>query len=394
MVKMSCTRRCAGGKFVTILHVLEPFASGIVTAVTGIAGELSDCRHIVVHGSRNWVDSLESVKSRFPSGVEFIEWKSAVREISLSGDFRALMELAGFFKPYRNSSDVVIHLHSSKAGFLGRLAARLLGIKTVIYTPHCGAFLRKDISVFKRKLYLGFEWIGGRFGGRVVGCGPSEGELYRRLGKNTAYVSNGARPRKSHSGVPRTLVSFSGIVSFQKDPALWNTVASLCAGKARRDGFSFCWIGEGPLSGKLDRNFVTVTGWKGPAEVEQFLDKTLVYLSTAAWEGLPYGVLEAMNASCALLLRNVPGNRDLVVPGENGRLFDTEEEAVSLLEQMLSGAEKTALMGKKSFEILEKKFSLKAMGEGYRNIYQESLSTAGKLSRIVNGQSLPSGGVS
>jgi glycosyltransferase involved in cell wall biosynthesis len=378
---------------VTILHVLEPFASGVVTAVIGIVKELSDCRHIVAHGSRNWVDSLESVKSRFPSGVEFVEWKSAAREISVSGDFRAFRELAAIFKTYRDIPGLVIHLHSSKAGFLGRLAARLLGIGAVIYTPHCGAFLRNDISVFKRELYRGFEWIGGRFGGRVVGCGPSEAEAYKNLGKNTIYVSNGVRPRNSHSRVPRTLVSFSGIVSFQKDPALWNAVASLCAGKARQKGFSFCWIGEGPLGGALDRNLIDLTGWKNAAEVEGLLDATLVYLSTSAWEGLPYGVLEAMNASCALLLRNVSGNRELVVPGENGWLFDTKEEAVSLLEQMLSGAEKTAAMGKKSFEILEKNFSLEAMGKGYRTVYAEALRAAGNLRRTPNSRKSLSGGL-
>jgi glycosyltransferase involved in cell wall biosynthesis len=370
----------------TILHVLEPFASGVVTAVTGIVKELSNERHIVVHGARNQVDSIERVKSRFPPGVEFVEWKSAVREIRLSSDFKALMELIVIFKSYRNSLDdeTVIHLHSSKAGFLGRLAARFLGIKAVIYTPHCGAFLRKDISPFKRKLYLGFEWIGGRFGGRVAGCGPSEGEAYKNLGKNTTFVSNGVAPRQAGSGSDsgnetfrRNLVSFSGIASLQKDPALWNAVASACAGSAGRRGFSFCWIGEGPLSGALDRNISAVTGWKSPGEVERLLDTTLVYLSTSAWEGLPYGVLEAMNASCALLLRNVPGNRDLVVSGLNGFLFDTGEEAASLLEGMLADVEKTRVMGKKSFEILEKNFSLRAMGEGFRKVYREALSMAG-----------------
>jgi glycosyltransferase involved in cell wall biosynthesis len=118
---------------------------------------------------------------------------------------------------------------------------------------------------------------------------------------------------------------------------------------------------------------VTLTGWKGPEAVAELLEKTAVYLSCSAWEGLPYGVLEAMNCGCALLLRNVPGNRDLVVSGENGRLFETKEEAVLLLKEMLADTQGTAEMGKKSRMILEKDFSLKQMGEGYRRIYGQAI---------------------
>jgi glycosyltransferase involved in cell wall biosynthesis len=384
--------------------VLEPFASGITTALISITAELSEYRHVVIHGSRAWVDTVEKVKARFPGGVEFIEWKNAAREIRLGGDFKALGELISILKavlPRRNGSPAgaagktdgagtaakgvsrdaaVVHLHSSKAGFLGRAAARLLGITAVVYTPHCGAFLRTDIGGVTRRLYMFFERLGGLFGGRLVGCGPSEAEIYRRLGpmyKNAGYVSNGVVPRPFRSGAPqngKNLVSFSGIASPQKDPALFNAIAANCK---RSSGVKkevlFYWIGEGPEAAKLDKTYVTLTGWKSPAEVAALLEKTTVYLSCSAWEGLPYGVLEAMNASCALLLRDVPGNRDLVVPGENGGLFTDPEEACELLREMLADPERTAAMGRKSRTILERDFSQKAMGEGYRRVYAEVL---------------------
>jgi glycosyltransferase involved in cell wall biosynthesis len=106
--------------------------------------------------------------------------------------------------------------------------------------------------------------------------------------------------------------------------------------------------------------------------VEALLKKTAVYLSCSAWEGLPYGVLEAMNASCALLLRNVPGNRELVIPGENGWLFDSRQEAAERLLAMLKDRTLLASMGKRSREILEQGYTQKHMGEGYRKIYAEA----------------------
>ena len=363
----------------TILHVLEPFATGVTTAVISITRELSDFEHIVIHGSRNWTESTEKMKQRFPAGVSFVEWKHAAREISLSGDWKALKELKAILKPYavrskRESLPIVVHLHSSKAGFLGRFACRLLGIKAVIYTPHCGAFLRTDISSLKRNLYYFFEWLGSGFGGRVVGCGPSEGEVYRKLGKNTVYVSNGVEIKKEQvtgdkKKNKREFISFTGLASFQKDPSMWANIAAASTGLVREAGFSFYWIGDGPEAMILKQDYINLTGWKSAEEVEGLLEKTAIYFSAAAWEGLPYGILEAMSSGCALLLRNVSGHRELVIPGENGQLFSTVEEAVELLKSMLKDRNRLEVMGKRSREIAERNYSLKQMGEGYRRIY-------------------------
>jgi glycosyltransferase involved in cell wall biosynthesis len=167
------------------------------------------------------------------------------------------------------------------------------------------------------------------------------------------------------------LIAFTGILSDQKDPALWNLIATSNSDIARNAGYSFCWVGDGPLVHEIDKNHVTITGWKNAAEVQELLEKTAVYFSSAAWEGLPYGVLEAMNNECALLLRDIPGNRELVVIGENGWLYSTKEEAYEKLSLMLKDKPKLISMGKRSREIVEQSFSLKQMGEGYRKIFFE-----------------------
>ncbi|GHV70296.1 glycosyl transferase [Spirochaetia bacterium] len=363
----------------TVVHVLEPFASGVTTAVESITKQLPALKHIVVHGSRMWVDDIERVKGRFPPGVEFIPWTAAGREISPVKDLRALAQLRRILKPFQKT-DTVIHLHSSKAGFLGRLACRLLGIDRVIYTPHCGAFVRTDISAFKRSLFRLLEKTGGSFGGTVVGCCKSEAELYRPLSpKNRPprWVNNGVElvdsidtPLQKNGG--RALVSFSGIAGPQKDPELFNRIA------LKNPEISFCWIGDGPLKDRLSAPNITISGWLGKAEVAQRLAQTGIYLSTAAWEGLPFGVLEAMNAGCALLLRDIPGNRDLVIPGENGYLFSNEYDAAKLLREMQIDKEKILMMGKKSRELVETNYSGEQMGRNYGGLYA-ALIAGGKI---------------
>jgi glycosyltransferase involved in cell wall biosynthesis len=156
-------------------------------------------------------------------------------------------------------------------------------------------------------------------------------------------------------------------MSVQKDPALFNELALAFGDQP------FCWIGDGPLRDKLGAQNITITGWADSGEVNRWLEKTQIYLSAAAWEGLPFGVLEAMNRSCALLLRDVPGNRDLVLPGENGYLFRDKDEGIALLRAMLEDPERTAAMGKKSRELAEREYSVEKMGAGYRSIYAATM---------------------
>ena len=74
------------------------------------------------------------------------------REISIFKDFLALKELIDILKNITEKN--VIHLHSSKAGFLGRIAAKIIGFNgNLIYTPHGISFLRKDISNNKKRFF-------------------------------------------------------------------------------------------------------------------------------------------------------------------------------------------------------------------------------------------------
>ncbi|MDR0557385.1 MAG: glycosyltransferase [Treponema sp.] len=355
----------------TVIHVLEPFASGVVTAVINIVQQLPGMDYVVVHGSRLWVEDIESVKKRFPSGVAFIEWADAQREVNLRHDFLALKSLIKILAPYKNTS-VVVHLHSSKAGFLGRLACKILGIKKVIYTPHGASFIRADIGFFDRWFYRFLEKLGGKFGGIIVACGRSEAELYKNMANQVIVISNGVPLTRSveekfavlQNPEEETLVMFMGIASVQKNPELFNTIAESLS------GVRFYWVGDGPLRSKLASPNITVTGWKDKDTVNGYLNRCLVYLATSRWEGLPYGMIEAMACGCALLVSNVYGNRDLVIAGKNGFVYNDANEAVMLLAKMLERRAETLAMARKSREIVESEYSVEKMGEKYKYLYE------------------------
>ena len=123
-----------------IVHVVEPFASGIATFVKSLVENLQDDLHIIVHGEREHLMSSAEVKQRFPKGnVRFIRWKSAQREISFRKDTAAFMELYSILKRLKNKVHIdAVHLHSSKSGFLGRVACKMAGIDRInsAYSTH------------------------------------------------------------------------------------------------------------------------------------------------------------------------------------------------------------------------------------------------------------------
>ncbi len=50
-----------------VVHVIEPFASGVAFFVKSLAETMPDDTHIVVHGERNKVMASEEVKKLFPN---------------------------------------------------------------------------------------------------------------------------------------------------------------------------------------------------------------------------------------------------------------------------------------------------------------------------------------
>src|SRR5690606_40648002 len=118
----------------------------------------------------------ENIKKEFSKNVNLIEI-DMVRELSPIKDFRSVLELRKLLKKLNPE---IIHLHSSKAGVLGRFANSLFfsNKKKVFYTPHGYSFLRQDISSSKRKLFRCIKKYTQRlFGGITSACGDTEYEI-------------------------------------------------------------------------------------------------------------------------------------------------------------------------------------------------------------------------
>jgi glycosyltransferase involved in cell wall biosynthesis len=356
-----------------IVHVVEPFAAGVAVFVKSLTETMGDELHIVIHGERKLVMSAKDVKKTFPKGnVRFIRWKSAQRNINPLKDFYAFSELYKILRRLKKKSLVdAVHLHSSKSGFLGRLACRMAGIHNVVYTPNGAPFLSGTGAV-KRFIYKRIEKFGNRLGGRVVCCSSSELSEYTKLGIKAEYINNGIQVHNANSTPlkpaksDKLIVITTGRIEEQKGPALFNEIASYFEDF---DQIEFIWAGDGQSRDLLTASNITITGWLTSEEIISLVNQADVYLSTSLFEGLSFGVLEALALRKPVLLSNCVGNADVVKDGLNGDIYRNQTEAIAKILNYLFNRELIDVMGQYSQDICHAEFDMHQNFKGYKDYY-------------------------
>lgn len=351
-----------------IVHVVECFAGGVFSFLSTLTNELDKDEYIIIYGTNRDNTPLD-FKKQFPKETRFIPWKNAGRSLNPIKDMKALWELYIILKKIDGID--VIHLHSSKAGFLGRIVSFLLGkSKKTIYTPHAISFLRLDISSKKRKIFIWMEKFASFFGGKIVACSQSEKEAIEEQGiKNVTFINNGIKPLQVEKKVNKsnkiTIISV-GRLSIQKNPKLFNDIALEFI---NNPNIQFIWCGDGELKSELTSPNIKCTGWIDRKGLESYLANADIYLSTSLWEGLPLSVLEAMSIGLPVILSDCVGNRDLVE--DNGFLYNNKIEAVKIINNFKENNRNFIIKGKKSKEIFFNKFELNVMGNLYYSLYKK-----------------------
>ncbi len=347
-----------------IVHVTEAFEGGVIEFLRCLTNETPEIEHTIIYG-RHYL--FEKAKPTFPSSVKFIAWHNIETHISPVKDIKALNNLIKILKKEKPFD--VLHLHSAKANILGRIAAKKIRQKKIIYTPHGATFLRKDVSAFTRNFFALIEKSINIFPAKIVGVSKSEADAYHKIDMEADYVNNGiyfSQYSKKNTDDSILNIVNIGRVTQQKNPFVFNQIASAFVNNSN---VKFTWIGDGDQRNLLSSPNITITGWVPHTEVEKYLSEANLYISTALLEGLSYAVLEAMSMSLPLLLSNCPGNSDLVVNNVNGFLFNKKTEAIDFIHQYINQKQLLHKHGEASLNMLQTNFNVKQMADGYRKIY-------------------------
>lgn len=169
-------------------------------------------------------ETPENFERFFRPDIRFVEILNFQRSVNPLQDFKAMQEIRHLVREYDPD---IIHLHSSKAGFCGRMAINCKKHR-VYYTPHGYAFLKQDDSALKRKIYFLAEKVLSMSHAKVIGVSKGEYEEALKLTKNAMYINNGIDITKIPKGGKKEfdrehpVICTLGRISFPKNPSMFN----------------------------------------------------------------------------------------------------------------------------------------------------------------------------
>lgn len=358
-----------------VLHIVESFATGVLNVVELLANGARQLDADVHIAFSRRLETPADFACGFDKSVQFHELDLA-RGLDLRKDLKGV---AAIFRLVRQLKPDVVHLHSSKAGFLGRVAwigARLLGQQgRLFYSPHGFSFLQENLGQRERFAYLCLERMAYACGGVVVGCSQGEGEVARdRVGRRRIAVVENAiadldLPEVTYSRHRPVRVVTSGRISYQKNPGLFAKMA-VAFDDAEAE---FVWVGttaagQEQLGSELG-NRVTVTGWLPRQEALREIAAGDIYLQTSRWEGMPISVIEAMMMGLPVVVSDVVGNRDAVTHGATGFVFNNEQEGIEQLARLVRDAALRSEIGRQAAAHARSRFAERRFNAEWAGLY-------------------------
>lgn len=351
-----------------ILMVCEAFGGGVFTYVSQLCNVMVDSFDVyLAYSIRS--QTPKNYKEFLDDRVHLIEMKHVgVKGLTnLKSDIAAIKELRQIEQEIQPN---VIHLHSSVAGGLGRLAYKGKN-NTVVYTPHGYAHILMGPGK-KSLIYKTAEKILGNRA-LTLTCCESEDEEAKKFSRRTAYIETGVNladlsasldgiePVKSDKFTVFTL----GRACVQKQPQLFNRIAELVP-EAR-----FVWIGNGELENELTAPNMEVTGWKPRKEALAMAKGADAFVLCSLGEAIAMSLIESMYIKKLILVSNTMGNKSVIHDGVNGYVCDTAEEYAEKIKNAMK-AFPTALPEKAYRDVLDI-YNTEAMKQRYIRFYSDAV---------------------
>jgi glycosyltransferase involved in cell wall biosynthesis len=258
------------------------------------------------------------------AGARYVPLHHVRRAVSLWHDPLGLVELIRLCRRIRPD---IVHANSSKAGILGRVAARIAGVPVRIFTVHGWAFAQ--YHGLASKLYLWLDRLVRPLTTSFICVSQrtrDAGIAARTCGRNeTTVIPNAvdvaAAPRTALDGNPPRVISVGRLKEPKDFVGLVRVLTRVHA------PFRAAIIGDGPDRGEVEAAAGEVELLGERADVPAQLADSDVFALWSRSEGMPMSVAEAMAAGLPVVASDVGGVPELVQDGVTGLLVTSGDEA-------------------------------------------------------------------
>ena len=339
--------------------------------------------------SSNEADYLDLVAT----DVKAVRIKDFGQRISIGGDMRVLFSL---IREIRHFKPDIIHTHTAKAGFLGRIASIVsLQPSIRVHTFH-GHLLNGYFGPFKRSLVVVAErllalfthellavgskvrqdlldaGIGRPENFRVMPPGLSIGQLEKRV---QARASFGLSPLKLHC-------AFIGRVTQIKRPDRFLDVVSEI--KRRGLDLEFFIAGDGELLDLCRKRIssenlpITLLGWQ--SNIEKVLSAADIVILTSDNEGTPLSLIQAGMAGLPVVTTNVGSVSEIVLCGKTGIVTGSNtDDLANALEVLFNSSVLRLKMGDEAHKFTTANFGVDRLVRDHEELYKVLLANQAKF---------------
>ena len=314
------------------------------------------------------------------------------RRVSLGGDIKAFVTLV---KEIRSFKPHVIHTHTAKAGFLGRIASVISLQRSIrVHTFH-GHLLNGYFGPFKRALVVVAEKTLAKFTDQLLAVGDKVRQDLLSAGIGNAKkfglmppgLAIGALPNRNRSresfGLPAEQLqcAFIGRVTQIKRPDRFLDVVSEI--KKRQVSLDFFIAGDGELLETCRTRIVaeelpvSVLGWQ--SNIERVLSAANIVVLTSDNEGTPLSLIQAGMAGLPVVSTNVGSVSEIVLNNITGIITELDVQQIAdALENLANNHALRAQLGKSAQEFTLANFGVRRLVYDHEELYKRLLSSPAK----------------
>ena len=343
---------------------------------------------VLLGGSGDLKNKLEEF------GVKTLLLKNSQRDIDAKKEFGLLFELIKIFK--KEKPDIV-HLNSSKMGFVGALAGRIAGIKKIVFTCHGWAF-NENRSFLSKWFFRIFHNLTIMLADETIAVSEiTKNQIKKPFRKKIVVVRNGLREMEfkdkdtAQKFISEKIIQTNSKASkiLAEKPTWIGTLSELHTTKGLnyaieaiskiKNNVIFVIMGEGEKRKELEEqtvklgvgNRVFLIGYVNGAST--YLKAFDIITLSSITEGLPYVLLESGYAARPIVASNVGGIPEIIENNKTGILVSprNSEEIKNSIEYLIKNPSKSTGLGDALKRKISQDFTQKVMLEKTFALYRK-----------------------